>query len=302
MKCLLTTLFCLMAIMAQAWQRIPVTTSWLRVHHRMPVDGKIKFLLKLAEEDSTGSYKQFLATVNKDSGYDFFNRDFVNLRISTFTDGVEKVDSTLTFPLYEQDKKRDGISFRLSLVKPGRVKIEFGQTEALFNYAFNIKGNGIFYEVEHNGISKPLREDVEIVAAPDIAKCRFDDIEQLYGYVSSCTDPIVGIWDHYDQDSPALRVSSKVRYTFAVVPAEDDGYEIILLKPTGGEINHIWEPLAVKGRFYSTGFDDIYNLDWYDMNGTKVDTDATISISGGNMLTLRFPYWDTTVRYVKKNG
>lgn len=86
--------------------------------------------------------------------------------------------------------------------------------------------------MEHNSKSKPLREDVEIVAAPDITKCRFDDIEQLYGYISSCTDPIVGIWDHYDQDSPALRVSSKVRYTFAVVPAEDDGYEIILLKPT----------------------------------------------------------------------
>lgn len=301
MKCLLTTLFCLMAIMAQAWQRIPVTTSWLRVHHRMPVEEKTKYILKVAEEDSTAGYKLFMATVNKDSGYDFFNRDFVNLKISTFKDGVEKEDSTLTFPLYEHDKKRDGLSFRLSLVKPGRIKIEFGQTEALFNHTFNIKGNGFYYEVVHTGKSKPLREDVKIIAAPDIEKCRFGDVEALNNYISSSRDPMVGIWDHYDQDSPALRVSSKVRYTIAVVPAVDEGYEIIFIRSTDNEIRHIWKPLTIKGRFYNTGFDDIYNLDWYDMNGTKVDTDATVCISGGNMLTLRFPYWDTTVRYVKKN-
>ncbi len=287
---------CMTAVSALAWETIPPTTTWLHIHYRVAAEPNSPFVMRVASADTAG-WQFFKAQVSDEADHDMFGRNFVNLSIGQGSKDEEKADSTLTFPLYMDDRVNSGLSFRMSLVNPGRVRIEFGESEPLYTDFFDLNGKDLKFEISYEG--KLVRQDMEIVSSPEIRRCEFNTIEELYRYIARSTDPLEGLWTHYDQDSPSLRVSSKYRYTFAIVKSPGKGYEIVYLDASGGDTGPLWQPLAVKGRFYDTGFPDIYNLEWLDMNGRPSDSDATVQISGDKLLTIRLPYWDTTVRYVK---
>lgn len=298
MKRLLAIAMCLVAITSPAWEKIPATVSWLHVHHRVPAEPKADFMFRIAESDAM-HYRFFKADISQESDYDMFNRNFVNLTVGHSDASGEITDSTLVFPLYNDGREQSGLSFRLSLVAPGRLKLEFGESESVYSYFINSEGKDLFFETNFSGKGEHLRKDSEIISTGDIRKSDFPTIADLYKYIEASANPIEGIWSHYDQDSPSLRVSSRHRYSFAVVSKGDRQYDIVFLKASGGELNPIWKPLDVKACFSETGFPGIFNLEWMDMDGRPVDTDATVQMTGDNMMTLRFPYWDTTVRYVK---
>lgn len=298
MRCLWTMLLCLAAFSLPAWERIPPTASRIHVHHRVPAEPGADFILKVADSD-TSSCRFFKATLSHEADYDMFNRNFVNFTIGHADSCSQVVDSTLVFPLYNDGREQSGLSFRLSLISPGRLKLEFGETEPLFTFPINSDGKDLFFETYFDGKGDVLRHDSEIVSFGNLRKCSFSSVKDLYSYLAATSDPLEGVWTHYDQDSPSLRVSSARRYTFAVVSAGQGKYEIILLDVVGADVKPLWQPLAVKACFSETGFTGIYNLEWLDIAGRPVDTDATLQTTGGNMLSLRFPYWDTTVRYVK---
>lgn len=298
MRCLWTLLLGLAVFSLPAWERIPATASRIHVHHRVPAESGADFILRMAESD-TSSYRFFKAALSHEADYDMFNRNFVNFTIGHADASSEVVDSTLVFPLYNDGREQNGLSFRLSLISPGRLKVEFGETEPLFTFSLNSDGKDLFYETYFDGKGETLRHDSEIVSSGNIRNSSFPSVNDLYNYLIDSSDALEGVWTHYDQESPSLRVSSARRYTFAVVSAGKGKYEIILLDVAGAEVKPLWKPLAVKACFSETGFSGIYDLEWLDLYGRPVDTDATLQTTGDNMLSLRFPYWDTTVRYVK---
>lgn len=298
MRCLWAVLIFVTAFCSWGWERIPATASWVHVHHRVPAEPGADFIFRIADSD-TVSYRFFKAKLSQEADYDMFNRNFVNFTVGHTEASVETVDSTLVFPLYNDDREQGGLSFRLSLISPGRLKLEFGETESLFSLPVNSEGKDLFFETYFDGKGEALRKDSEIISSGNIRKSSFPTINELYAYLAVSNDPLEGVWTHYDQESPSLRVSSTRRYTFAVVSSGDGKYQIILLDSAGAEVKPLWQPLAVKACFSETGFSGIYNLEWLDINGRPVDTDATLQFTGDNLLSLRFPYWDTTVRYVK---
>jgi len=298
MKWFIAFIVGLTAVSALAWETIAPTTTWLHVHYRVPAEPSSPFVMRVTSADTT-SWQFFKAQVSDEADHDMFSRNFVNLSIGHGSKYGERVDSTLTFPLYMDDRMNSGLSFRMSLVNPGRVRLEFGESEPLYTYFLDLNGKVLKFEILYGGKSRPVRQDMEIISSPEIQHCEFNTMRDLYCYLAQSTDPLEGLWTHYDQDSPSLRVSNKNRYTFAIVKSPGKGYEIVYLNASGGEIGPLWQPLAVKGRFYDIGLPDIYNLEWLDMNGRPSDSDATVQISGDRLLTIRLPYWDTTVRYVK---
>lgn len=289
----LTIIFSLLiSLCCPAWERIPYTSTWVHVHERVSAKNDRPFIIRVASHDTT-ECAFFKSEVSYEADFDTFGRNFVKFTIGH----GNVVDSIITFPLYDDERKESGLSYRMMLVAPGKVKLEYGESESLFTRIFDMQGKDLQYKFEGN--ANPLRSNKEIVNESEIIKSRFDTVDMLEQYLAKSNEPLEGVWTHYDQDSPSLRVSNKPRYTIAVAKGAEKGYDMILLGAIGIENNEIWKPLTLKGRFYETGFIGIYNLRWLDVNGRPVDTDATVEITGDNLLTLRFPYWDTTVRYVK---
>ncbi len=282
-------LIMLYAHCAYAWQRIPPFTHEARLHWRVPVERLTDRAALCVAVGDTMSHRSFLVKKVSDSRHDIMGRSMVQLNIGT--------DSTVVFAV---DGDHCDISFKLTTVATDCYKLEIGSKKAEYSEIVEAQGLPLWCDKRYNGRGKVLRNDLEFIENPGVLPSRFASIETLKSYIAKSTDPIEGIWNHYDQTSPALRVSNATRYSVAVVAADDsDGYEIILVD-AAGKIDPRWKPLSIKGRLKDTGLADIYALEWYDMRGARADVDATAQLAG-NILTLRFPYWDTTVIYVKSN-
>lgn len=292
----LTALLLLCAATAQAWTKLPGAMSHMRVHYRMAVDTGTEAKFRIALGD-TSQFCEISAKAESETD-DFFERFLVRLS-ANLSRISENNDTAFVFPVYKYTTKNAGLSFRLTQTHPGILLLEVGQSLALFSKIIKTDAKPLFIDFSSNSKKPLLRANVDYEAVEGIHPSRFTTIDGLNEAIAASSNPIVGIWEHYDQSCPSLRVSSATRYRLAIVPAPQDGFEIIYLD-SEGKINPLWQPLSLKGRLTDTGFDNIYNLEWLDMDGAPADRDATAQFEAPKLLTLRFPYWDTTIRFVKK--
>lgn len=121
------------------------------------------------------------------------------------------------------------------------------------------------------------------------------DAETLQEQLLQSSNSFEGLWRHYEQESSSLVASSDRRYTLGCI-ATDSGYDLFIIAATGK--NPLQAPGTVKGRLTPTGMPGVYDVAWTDANG-RTFAAGTSAIFSDNLLTLVFPRWETSVRYVK---
>lgn len=118
----------------------------------------------------------------------------------------------------------------------------------------------------------------------------------LDSYLLRSKDPIEGRWQVLDRmlDENHLRPGGD--YLLAII-SDGDGYDLIYLG--GARKNKArWVPGTLKGRLSPTKIQNVFDVTWYDANGRLLDTEIHAQY-GDHILSLSFPYLESTLRLVK---
>lgn len=84
-------------------------------------------------------------------------------------------------------------------------------------------------------------------------------------------------------------------YILASVRRPDGAYELAYL--SGGNVNgRQWRPGMLKGTLTPTGISTVYDLEWIDPMGAKLTYRLKAQFESQDLLTLQFPYHDSTLR------
>lgn len=112
-------------------------------------------------------------------------------------------------------------------------------------------------------------------------------------------DPMEGIWRIFDRslDEDLLRMGGD--YRLALVN-DGDAYLLIYLDGARTEPQR-WKPGMVKARLISSGFTDIYNVEWFDATGHILSNEIKAQYSAP-LITLTFPYHSSTLRLRKESS
>ena len=138
----------------------------------------------------------------------------------------------------------------------------------------------------------------------DIALWQNDDtiiqdsfsIERLKELLAHTTDANARCWQMFDRMLEEKYLRRGGDYTIALLPFEK-GYRVIYLD---GAVKNSskWKSGMIKGELIATPFQGIYNANWLDAGMTPIDSEIK-AIFKDNVLTLKFPYLDSEVRFVK---
>lgn len=138
------------------------------------------------------------------------------------------------------------------------------------------------------------------------------DIQAAYAATQEGTP--TGNWKFLDRDTDARWAVPGGKYLLAIVPHEGEkvpkpsvsdhdtepAFDILYLD--GAESNRPrWSAGMIKGHLYTTPFRDHYTLIWYDSFFEDMGDEATADIADGAILTLSFPLYKATLRFVKTN-
>ncbi len=153
-------------------------------------------------------------------------------------------------------------------------------------------------EVKINGradISVIVTESIPDIVAELSTGLSEDDINKL---ISGKSQPI-GIWAALDRDTDSRRALAGGRYKLAVIPRDDESYDIVYLG--GAEVNSsAWKPGIRKGILNPTIFKDHYDLIWYDSKMVPIEVDASATVEQGAILSISFPLLKSTLRFYRQ--
>ncbi len=110
-----------------------------------------------------------------------------------------------------------------------------------------------------------------------------------------------GIYSMLDFDFDDTYARSGGSYRLAVVSEEDsECFDLIYLD--GAKVNSsLWSPGMKKGRLVPTPFANIFDLEWYDAEGSLMSHDIQAEFDPLALsLTLKFPYQNSTLRFRKE--
>lgn len=127
----------------------------------------------------------------------------------------------------------------------------------------------------------------------DIEPTRFENSDVINTYLNRSTDPIEGIWRLFDRTLDEDKIRPGGDYRLLLVSSAE-GYDLIYL--SGATINRtLWKQGMIKAKLRSTGFKDIYDVEWIDATGVPLSTGVKAQFDSG-MLTIHFPYQDSSLR------
>lgn len=126
------------------------------------------------------------------------------------------------------------------------------------------------------------------------------DFAALDAYLRGPTlDPVEGYWYYHDRNIVPMKATTGGFYSLAIVksPTVPGSYDIIYL--SGAETAaESWQPLRIKGRIHPSGFDNEYDLLWYDVEGRPAAAENSAALdASGTMLTLSFPLVESQLRF-----
>ena len=113
-------------------------------------------------------------------------------------------------------------------------------------------------------------------------------------YIQNSTDPYEGFWTYFDRVTTPGISSIGGYYTIATV-ASGSNYSIIYISGAQS-LAHNWQQLQIKGSLTPATFPGAFNLTWIQPSliPLSYETSATID---GDLLTLSFPHWHTSLRF-----
>lgn len=122
----------------------------------------------------------------------------------------------------------------------------------------------------------------------------FASVDDLYAHLEASTDPCEGLWTYFDRNNDPLLSRMGGRYTLATVADGPDRYQIIYLAGAA-ESEAEWPAGRIKGTLRRATFPGVFDMQWIQPAGEAIDAD-TGALFEGDMLSLLFPLWQTTVR------
>lgn len=138
------------------------------------------------------------------------------------------------------------------------------------------------------------RDEFTASFIPPAELSSFGSIDQLIEYIQNSTNPYEGFWTYYDRVTTPGISSIGGYYTIATV-ASGSNYSIIYISGAQS-LAHNWQPLQIKGSLTPATFPGAFNLTWIQPSliPLSYETSATID---GDLLTLSFPHWHTSLRF-----
>lgn len=128
----------------------------------------------------------------------------------------------------------------------------------------------------------------------DVEMTVWEDQELLDEYLGVSQDNMEGYWEIFDRSLDESLLSPGGSYRLAIVK-DRDGYDIIYI--SGARVNgKKWRAGMRKGRLTPTAFSGIYNLEWIDAEGNKMQESMTAQSGEGKTLNLQFPYQNSSLR------
>lgn len=125
------------------------------------------------------------------------------------------------------------------------------------------------------------------------------DPDALRSYLARSYDPIEGIYEVFDRsldDSYALPGGN---YRLAAIN-NGNGYDLIFLS---GAIKNpgFWKPGMLKARLVKGSFNNIFTVEWMDVNGRTVPSECVAEFSTPATISLQFPQLFSSMRLRRVN-
>lgn len=147
-----------------------------------------------------------------------------------------------------------------------------------------------------------LISDLWIETEPSASRfgtSEYGDRNILDSYLLRSRNPMEGRWQVLDRMLDENRLRPGGDYLLSVI-ADGDAYNIYYLD--GAQKNKArWKPGTLKGRLTPSSVKNVFDVTWYDARGYLLDTEVRASYADG-ILTLTFPYFDSTLRLIKIRG
>jgi threonine/homoserine/homoserine lactone efflux protein len=135
-----------------------------------------------------------------------------------------------------------------------------------------------------------------------------ENIEALNERLRHSSDPTEGLYTYFDYefDDTLLRLGGEYRIallsddtnTYTTATSHRKSYTIYYI--SGANVNPgKWIAGMVKGHLTPNAGDNGYNLTWYDADCLPLTFDLTATITDNHLLTLYFPYQQSTLRFRK---
>lgn len=131
-----------------------------------------------------------------------------------------------------------------------------------------------------------------------LSKCLNEDDARRIILEDNTNAPIVGLWELMDYNVEATQAQIGGNYKIAVLPTDNDGFEIVYL---GGakKVDHRWKEGMIKGMFQPTIFVGNYDMTWIDAEGCAISEGCYARLESDDILTLEFPLQKSQMRFVK---
>lgn len=232
------------------------------------------------------------------TGEDINEYDNNSARMFFSADGCQKHSIDKGVDLY-----KGANAFRLTC-RDGAFSLETGNREYLqaLEGTIPLKGVDSICFIASPGVSTEFSNiELQKISSPGILKKTvYGDAEVLQSYLARSRDAREGIWRMFDRsfDEDLLRMGGS--YTLAMIGAGDGTYELIYLD---GAIKNAraWSPGMVKALMKPTGFNDIFDIVWYDSEGLPVSNEIKGQYADGT-LSISFPYHNSELRLRRLEG
>ena len=121
--------------------------------------------------------------------------------------------------------------------------------------------------------------------------------ESLDQHFAKSKNPYEGYWVYLDRDLEDKWLRLGGRYTVALVETET-GYDIIYID--GAQVKKsLWHTGMIKGRMTNTIFPNNFNAQWIDATFQPFDLDVYASFESDVILNIKFPVYDSQLRFSK---
>lgn len=187
-----------------------------------------------------------------------------------------------------------GVSL-IILIADDRAAIEIGSDRVVHTQPINMSLDGpATLTARLNGRGEILRHTLYLTPAAGSEMMPFATAADLYDRLRQSNDPYEGIWTYYDRNNDPLRSRLGGRYTLATVAAGDGDYHVIYLAGAGENVSD-WPVGRIKGRLHRATFEGVFDMEWIEPDGVVLSNDVG-ALFEGDLLSLLFPLWKTTVR------
>ena len=127
------------------------------------------------------------------------------------------------------------------------------------------------------------------------------DIFLALQQVSGKRNDLPGAYSLFDYDFDDTYARLGGSYSLAVIP-ESDSDKFLLFYLDGAKVNSaLWTPGMKKGCLKPTSFANIFDVEWYDADGSLMLNDIHAEFDPlAFTITIKFPYQNSTLRFRKK--